>query len=204
MSHGDKQASSSEHDDVEPPDGRTSLDDTAGASGERLVARRSLLIGGLVAIVTPIGVAAIVGRHPQVDRAPQFILEDLGDEGPRVSLADRAGSAALVNLWASWCVPCRTEMPILEAGFERFGNRVLFIGVDHQDSRTAAQAFVAKAGARYRSGFDPDGVVAAAYGIRGLPTTVLVGVDGRLVETVTGALTETRLERLLSDGLGIK
>jgi thiol-disulfide isomerase/thioredoxin len=204
VNHGDNDASLSGQHDVAPPEGTASLDDTPDVSGERLLARRSLLIGGLVAVAAPIGVAAFVGRRSKIVGAPEFTVEDLTDEGARVSLSDRAGGPALVNFWASWCVPCRTEMPILEAGFARFGNRVLFIGVDHQDSRTAAQAFVAKSGVQYRSGFDPDGTTAAAYGIRGLPTTVLVSAGGRLVETVTGALTEVRLQRLLSDGLGLK
>lgn len=204
MNHDDNDVSSSGQHDLATPEGAASLDDTADASGERLLARRSLLIGGLVAVAAPIGVAAFVGRRSKLGGAPEFTLEDLANEGARVSLADRAAGPALVNFWASWCVPCRTEMPILEAAFVRFGSRILFIGVDHQDSRTAAQDFIANAGVQYRSGFDPDGAVAAAYGIRGLPTTVLVSADGRLVETITGALTAARLERLLGDGLGIK
>ena len=204
MNLGDSDASSYGQRDVTAPEGTASLDDTVDASGERLLTLRWLLVGSLVAIAAPIGVAAFVGRRSKVGNAPEFALEDLADEGARVSLADRAGGPALVNFWASWCVPCRAEMPILEAGFARFGNRVRFIGVDHQDSRTAAQAFVARSGVQYRSGFDPDGTAAAAYGIRGLPTTVLVSAGGLLVETVTGALTAIQLERLLTDGLGLK
>ena len=204
MNRGEQPPTSSQQAEVEPTHHTASSDAVGATSGERLFARRSLLIGGLVAVAAPIGVSALVGRQATTEIAPEFTVEDLADENNGVSLAGRAGSPALVNFWASWCVPCRTEMPVLEAGFMRFGSRVQFIGVDHQDNRTAAQAFVTTAGVRYRSGFDPDGTVAATYNIRGLPTTVLVGANGRRVETVTGALTAARLEQLLSDRLGIR
>jgi cytochrome c biogenesis protein CcmG/thiol:disulfide interchange protein DsbE len=204
VSSGDRDLSSSGCDDVEPLADPAPLDELSRAWGERILARRSLLIGGLVAVAAPIGMAALFSRRATGDIAPGFALDDLADDAERVSLSNRSGGPALVNFWASWCVPCRTEMPVLGVGFVRFGDRVLFIGVDHQDSRSAAQAFVVTAGARYRSGFDPDGTVGTTYGIRGLPTTVLIAADGRLVETVTGALTEARLERLLADGLGSK
>ncbi len=188
-------------DDIALPD---SVDEAAQVTFERRVARRSLLIGGLVAVVAPVGVAAFVGGHTKRAAAREFVLADLADDSLTVTLAARPGRPALVNFWASWCGPCRGEMPVLQSGFARFGDRVQFLGVDHQDSRAAAQAFVAAAGVQYRSGFDPDGGVAASYAIRGLPTTVLITGDGRIAATVTGALTTERLERLLGDLLGIR
>ena len=109
----------------------------------------------------------------------------------------------MVNFWASWCVPCRTEMPALEAAHERFGGRVAFVGVDHQDDRASAVRLVAQTGVTYESGFDPQGTVAAAYGLYGLPTTVLVSADGVVVAEVTGAVTEQRLLVMIHDRLGI-
>jgi cytochrome c biogenesis protein CcmG/thiol:disulfide interchange protein DsbE len=201
---GGRDPSSTGRDNVEPSDDTAPLDELSRTSGERFLARRSLLLDGLVAVAAPIGVAALVGRHAEGAIAPGFTLDDLAGEAERVSFSSRYGRRALVNFWASWCVPRRAETPVLKAGFERFGDRALFIGVDHQDSRSGAQAFAVAARMRYRSGFDPDGTVAAAYGIRGLPTTMLVAADGRLVEPVTAARTGARLERVLADGLGIK
>lgn len=90
-------------------------------------------------------------------------------------------------------------MPVLQAGFERFGDQVAFVGVDHEDSRDDALAFVQTTGVRYRSGYDPAGSVARTYGLLGLPTTVIVAADGTIPTKVTGALTSERLRTLLAE-----
>ena len=126
------------------------------------------------------------------------MLDGLDTTTSSVSLVSLAGRPVVVNFWASWCVPCRTEMPALEAAHERFGGRVAFVGVDHQDDRASAVRLVAQTGVTYESGFDPQGTV-AAYGLYGLPTTLLVSADGVVVAEVTGAVTEQRLLAMIHD-----
>lgn len=137
--------------------------------------------------------------------APRFALPDLEDPASTVDLDDRGGRPAVVNFWASWCLPCRREMPALQAAYEEFGDRVVFIGVNHQDNRDDALEFVAEASVSYRSGMDPDGDTARDYGLFGMPSTVFVARDGTIAGTRTGELTADELDRairelLLEDG----
>ncbi|MGH3442690.1 MAG: TlpA family protein disulfide reductase, partial [Nitriliruptorales bacterium] len=125
--------------------------------------------------------------------APDFRLEDLRDPQATVSLADYSGRPVVVNFWASWCPPCRKEMPALEAAYRKVKGRVAFVGVNHQDARDDALALLDDAGVTYRSGYDPNGNVAPEYGLFGMPTTVFVSADGEILERITGAMTEDRL-----------
>lgn len=135
--------------------------------------------------------------------APEFSLDDLRGGPVKISLAGAAGGRpAVLNFFASWCEPCKRELPALEAAHRGAGGRVAFIGVDHQDSRDSAVAMLDEAGATYPAGYDPRGSVATAYGLRGLPATVFVTADGRILETVRGELSraeiDERIERLLT------
>jgi thiol-disulfide isomerase/thioredoxin len=193
-------------EDVGPMDTTDDGPRRSSPSDDGRMGRRSLLVAaaGTLVVGIPIDAAALVGRTSRPRVAAGFSLPNLTDDSSLVSPTDRSGGPALVNFWASWCVPCREEMPILQGGFARFGDRVLFLGVDHKDNRAEALAFVAKTAVQYRSGFDPDGSVANTYGLYGLPTSVLVAADGTVAETVTGALTADRLSKLLSDRLGVR
>lgn len=175
--------------------------------------RRRLIATGVIgAAAVVVGASVVLARrlHPSStvpalvgQRAPAFVLDGLGGQAGGVSLAAFAGRPLVINFWASWCVPCRTEMPVLEAVHEALGDRVAFVGIDHQDDHTSAVEFIAYTGVTYESGFDPTGAVAASYGLYGLPTTVLVAPDGLVVAEVAGAVTEGRLLTLVHDRFGI-
>ncbi|MFP5318204.1 MAG: TlpA family protein disulfide reductase [Acidimicrobiia bacterium] len=135
--------------------------------------------------------------------APSFDLPRVGAKGERVRLADLRGRPLVVNFWASWCVPCRKEMPALEAVAERLDGRVQFVGINHQDGAEAAAAFEREVGVRYPSGYDPDGRVAPAFGVVGLPTTVLVDARGRIVARHLGALSDDALSELVRKAFGV-
>ena len=77
----------------------------------------------------------------------------------------------VVNFFASWCIPCRKEMPAFQAVSDRVGSKVAFLGIDHQDSREGGLDLVAQTGVRYPIGYDPDGSVATGYGLFGMPNT---------------------------------
>jgi cytochrome c biogenesis protein CcmG/thiol:disulfide interchange protein DsbE len=135
--------------------------------------------------------------------APTFAVPDLLDEKATIDLRDFRGQPVLLNFWASWCVPCRKEMPAFEAVHRQLGDEVTFLGVNHQDSRSDAIALLREAGVRYRSGFDPRGAVAEAYSLYGMPTTVFISADGRILATRTGEMSESQLTATIRDLLGI-
>lgn len=138
-----------------------------------------------------------------VGPAPAFALDNLVEGGPRVALDDLRGQPVILNFWASWCVPCRREMPVLASAHRRVGDDVAFVGVNHQDSRSAALELVAETGVGYPSGFDPDGRVARSYGIFGLPTTVFISRQGQVMEQHTGELSEDQLRGALASFFGV-
>jgi len=136
--------------------------------------------------------------------APDFTLELL--DGGTFHLADAlaAGKAVVVNFWASWCGPCRTEMP----GFETVSRErpdVAFVGVAVEDEKASAAAFAAEVGVTYALGLDEGGVIGALPGYeRGfgaLPFTVIIDPDGMIVSRNAGELTAGQLRELLDTRL---
>lgn len=125
---------------------------------------------------------------PQVGRpAPDFRLEDL--DGRLTALSDLRGRPVVVNFWASWCIPCREEAPLLadaQARYAAAGLQVL--GVIFQDDAGAARAFMERFAVRYPGLLDPDGQTAIDYGVRGIPETFLIGRDGTIRRVFLGQL----------------
>jgi thiol-disulfide isomerase/thioredoxin len=108
----------------------------------------------------------------------------------------RDGRPVVLNLWASWCPPCREEMPYFEAASRRHPE-VLFLGVAVRDEAGAAQAAAADLGVTYPAGFDADGTVDAAFPSPGLPATFLIDADGALLGALYGALGPADIEELV-------
>jgi cytochrome c biogenesis protein CcmG/thiol:disulfide interchange protein DsbE len=156
-----------------------------------------VLVVGAAAVLSsqfrpPADVASTRGAGPA---APAFEVPDLRQPDRTVSLADGQGRPVVLNFWASWCVPCRTEMPAFQAVHERLGDRVTFIGIDHQDSRDDALERIKQVGTTYVAGYDPSGKVGAKYGLYGMPTTVFISADGRIVGRRVGEMTASALEQ---------
>ncbi|MBF6606719.1 MAG: TlpA family protein disulfide reductase [Chloroflexi bacterium] len=166
---------------------------------------RSRLLASLVVGVAVVGVMALVavgfardpGRieSPLVGRvAPEFRLVSLG--GTTIDLADLRGRPVVLNFWASWCIPCRDEAPLLRAAQERYATLdVAFLGVVYEDSAASAQAFVDRYGIAYPSLLDPDGRTALDYGVYGIPETYFIAADGTIRDKQIGPLDATSLER---------
>lgn len=109
------------------------------------------------------------------------------------------GRPVVVNIWASWCGPCRDEAPHLRAAHEGFGDRVQFIGVDILDARADARAFMREVGWTYPSVFDVTGEIRDGLGLIGQPVTLFYDADGELVDTWIGPLTRQALTTRLAD-----
>jgi cytochrome c biogenesis protein CcmG, thiol:disulfide interchange protein DsbE len=117
-------------------------------------------------------------------------------------LYELRGTPVVVNIWASWCGPCRTETPILVDAAERYGSRVQFLGVDFEDTKNGAGSFLNDHGVPYPSIFDGAGAIHDRLGFVGLPDTVFYGADGQLSAAWTGPLTTGALVDHISALLG--
>ena len=114
-------------------------------------------------------------------------LIEAGPSAFHARLTALRGRAVVVNEWASWCAPCRTEFPLLARASARFGRRIAFVGVDVNDNAAQARTFLAQHPVSYPSYADPDSAVASSLGpTQGLPTTVFLGPDGRRIHTRVG------------------
>ena len=100
---------------------------------------------------------------------------------------------AVVNVWASWCLPCRAEAPLLRQAHEEFGEQIAFIGIDYDDNQRGARLFLDEFNLPFPHYFDPDGVTIAEYGGIGVPRTYFFDDSGELVKVHNGAIDEQGL-----------
>jgi len=118
--------------------------------------------------------------------APDFTLRDLS--GTTYRLADLRGRVVFLNVWATWCPPCREEMPSMERLFQRLrGKDFVMLAVSEDEGGAAAVGpFVQETGITFPVLLDPEGVVARQYGITGFPETFIIDRDGLVVHHVIG------------------
>ncbi|MDQ1713813.1 MAG: hypothetical protein QOE45_3263 [Frankiaceae bacterium] len=136
-------------------------------------------------------------------RLPDVTLRCIG-EGDAVRMRSVGGTPTVVNLWASWCTPCRTEMPEFQQVHRALGAKVRFLGVDTQDAReNDARSAIQRAAITYPSVYDFDQHVKRAVNSRVVPTTILVGADGLIKEVHVGQLTGAELRAAITKFLGV-
>lgn len=116
-------------------------------------------------------------------------------------LVGQRGTPVVVNIWASWCAPCRTEMPLLQRAADTYGDEVVILGVASNDDPKAARAFLDDFGLTYPNVFDVSGRIRVALGLTAYPTTYVFGADGSLQTTVTGGISEQRLAAVIEGAL---
>ena len=119
--------------------------------------------------------------------APDFTLETL--DGSILTLSDLRGHPVLLNLWASWCLPCRVEMPAIERVYQRHrdaGLVVVGLNVTSQDSEAAARAFAEEFGLTFPIVLDRDGAASARYELMGLPSTYFIDRAGIIRAVIIG------------------
>lgn len=126
--------------------------------------------------------------------APPFQAPTL--DGGRLSLWALRGETVILNFWATWCVPCRVEMPELQALYEAHNVRV--IGVNLSESPETVDQWTRALGLRFDIVLDLDGAIAEAYRLRGQPTTVVIRPDGVIAHIAYGATTRAALEAVIT------
>lgn len=136
-------------------------------------------------------------RKPLPDRTLQGFAG-----GPPVELADYQGLRLLVNFWASWCVPCVEEMPVLQQVSQEAQGQVAFLGINVQDAPSIAASFIEEVGVTYDQASDPTAEFFTEVGGFGMPMTLLVDASGTIVYRQTGAVDAQQLRALLRRYLG--
>jgi cytochrome c biogenesis protein CcmG/thiol:disulfide interchange protein DsbE len=128
--------------------------------------------------------------------APDFTLGTL--DGSTVQLSELRGQPVLINFWASWCGPCRVEMPHLQAAYQAHRDAGLIIlGVNQMESPPAISRFVAELGLTFPIPMDAQGRASATYQARALPTSFFVDADGIIRDVFTGPMSSGLLESKL-------
>lgn len=135
--------------------------------------------------------------------APQFDLQGLDGA---VKLAKLQGKVVYVDFWASWCGPCRQSFPWMNEMQAKYGARGLqVVGVNVDANNADARQFLASTPARFTIGFDPQGATPRSYGIKGMPSSVLIGPDGKVLLEHSGFRDADRaeLESKIQSALGV-
>jgi thiol-disulfide isomerase/thioredoxin len=131
---------------------------------------------------------------PEVGRlAPDFTLVDL--EGNEVTLSDFRGKTVFLNFWATWCPPCRAEMPEIEAVYQEYKNKdVVVIGVDIRETKAEVLQFVQQGGYTWTFVLDTSGEVTVNYQITAIPTSFFIDGDGIIQSVIDYAMSKRAME----------
>lgn len=168
-----------------------------------------LIVGGVWIWLSAVPSVAVTGGHIPAPRqgfaAPGFSASLL--RGGDIELSDLRGEAVVINLWASWCPPCRAEMPALQQSYEHNADRgleVLAVNMTYQDSPADALAFAREYGLSFKIPMDERGEIGRLYQLRALPTTFFVDREGVIRQVVIGgpmsaANIQTAVENLLGE-----
>ncbi len=154
--------------------------------------------GLIIGVARPLGRVAVLfvglGKDPTAINspligkpAPPFVLRAV-ESGQDVSLAGLRGKPVVVNFWATWCVPCFEEHPVLLENAREIGPRVQFLGVVFNDSESKISSFLLRNGMAYPTLLDDQGKTAIAYGVGGVPETFFINRKGIIVAKYVGPM----------------
>ena len=142
--------------------------------------------------------SALIG-HPAPETSMPPIPDLLARDGkplPGIAAADFKGAVTLVNVWASWCIPCHDEAPLLNT--LAADSRIRLIGINYKDQPDNARRFLGRYGNPFAAaGADSNGRASMEWGVYGVPETFLVGRDGKIAYKMVGPITEANLARVL-------
>lgn len=150
--------------------------------------------------------AALAATHAPDGAAAAFPSTDFTmykPDGTPLKLSDLAGQPIVLNFWATWCPPCRAELPDFQAAYETYGDRVTFVMLNVSESIETAQAFFAENGYTFPLYADLDDDASNAYSVTGIPTTIMYDAAGNILDSHIGMIDGNTLtegiNKLLAD-----
>ncbi|HEY8343077.1 MAG TPA: thiol-disulfide oxidoreductase ResA [Calditerricola sp.] len=160
------------------------------------------LVLGVLALAVIVTFYRAFGEDPQLmekgKAAPDFTLQTV--DGKPLTLSDLRGQAVVLNFWATWCPPCRREMPALQAAYEAYREKgVVVVGVNFGESRATVRGFLSRHGVTFPVVLDQDqNITTKVYGVKTFPTTVLIDSRGMVQAIHVGELNRQLIDRYLA------
>lgn len=156
-----------------------------------------LAAGGYAAVaLTPVAANELAAQESVGSAAPDFVLNSL--TGEPVSLAQFKGKPTVINFWATWCPPCKEELPALERAYRQNQAQVNFVAISVKEEPDTVRGYVQSESLELPVALDTSGVVADRFQVRGLPTTVFLDADGVIVGRQLGGVTDESLASYLA------
>jgi peroxiredoxin len=166
----------------------------------RLIVRAGILIG-FVAMIIYVLYSSIFnndnGMVSRGDQAPDFQLQTL--DGKTVRLSDYRGQGVFLNFWATYCPPCKKEMPYMQNQYEKFKDKgVTILAVDVGEPKLTVEKFVKRYGLTFPILLDEKEEVIDLYGVGAIPVTFLIDKNGKVVDRITASLTEEDIKEYMT------
>ena len=157
------------------------------------------LLAAIFIFATVVGLQLMArnATQPTSGQAPDFELTTY--TGDAFRLSDLRGTVVVLNFWASWCVPCRDEAPVLQSLWERYRDRgVILVGVGYADIESDALAFIAEFGITYPNGPDIGTRISDTYNIQGVPETFVIDQEGNVVKLIIAPVQPGQLDAIIN------
>ena len=168
-----------------------------------------IVVGGAALLYQNLGQNVDLGEMIPTESVSANLAPDVSiidADGNEVKLSDFRGKGVVLNFWASWCGPCKSEMPHFQAAYEEYGEDVHFLMVNMStgfgDTRSDAQAILSNGGYTFPVYYDDKLECAYGYGVTGIPITVFIDKDGGMVSMKQGMISESDLQRRILTIIG--